>query len=180
MLSLGFSVFGLRIRLLLSPQHVLNDCPESMHTPTRRTYRTRNPFVRRSRSWGGNSNFNQMRPILVPFGHTCADHKVLYHLLSLGDIPENPILRSEIKSKATAERVQLLPESDKIFITLWPHIIGMRPSSPSPTPIPYPWHWTLWTLDSGFGHGLGGHRTQCAADDVECCSCRRTCSCCCC
>lgn len=35
--------------------------------------------------------------------------------------------------------MQLLPESDKIFITLWPHIIGMRPSSPAPSP---------WILDS--------------------------------
>lgn len=56
---------------------------------------------------------------------THADHKVLYHLRGSGTSILYPLsftlnsLRSfEIKSKAGAERVQLLPESDKIFITL--------------------------------------------------------------
>jgi len=54
--------------------------PKSMHTPTRMR-------ILLCGRGGGNSNFNQMRPILilVPFG-THADHKVLYHLPKLGDI----------------------------------------------------------------------------------------------
>lgn len=111
---------------------------------------------------------------------THADHKVLYHLRGSGTSILYPLsftlnsLRSfEIKSKAGAERVQLLPESDKIFITLWPHIIGMRPSSPPPS---------LWPRTPDFGSDLetiSGRfaRTQCAADDVEC-SCIRRCCCC--
>lgn len=133
-----------------------------------------NPFFS-SACFEYNSNFNQMRLQCQYLLGTYGDHKVLYHSpLATRQCPpgcpksnqrgieerKGCCIKLPTMGKANS---QAHIKSDKIFITLWPHIIGLRPSSlparvelelePAASELPL------------LPHSAGA---QCAADDVEC------------